>query len=424
MKWTRFHFLTQRLRPLAPVVVLALASALGAVFLSSCGVEPAAVRQQPLTVEGVPIIRIRLTASGVTGAEIATTGGYRLFVGGRAISESEGRLAPVDVTRSGQTWKFNNLTAAGERVKLQPSPGSYVRFGGITYRGELRLLPEGLEKFTVVNHVDMESYLAGVLPKELYPSWHGQAYRALATAARTFALVQMKRFGGSKAYDLGDGQASQVYGGFSAETDKSWAAVRDTHGQVLVYEQDGEEKLFLTQYSACCGGYVNGAYAIRKAPQIEPLLGGQECNDCRSCPRYRWPPVKIAKTHLIRVLAASYPSAEKLEDIQAVRVVSSALHGRAVWLDIVGPGGMSVRLRAEDLRLSLLRSGLAAARKLYSMNCKVRLVDNDVEFYDGRGFGHGVGLCQWGAQRKAETGWTDRKILNFYYPGSKLIRAY
>jgi SpoIID/LytB domain protein len=87
-------------------------------------------------------------------------------------------------------------------------------------------------------------------------------------------------------------------------------------------------------------------------------------------------------------------------------------------------GGQSVRVRAEDLRLALVRSGARGAKGLYSMNCAIRDAGDAVVFCDGRGFGHGVGLSQWGAQDKAARGWPAEKILGFYYPGATLYRAY
>jgi len=181
----------------------------------------------------------------------------------------------------------------------------------------------------------------------------------------------------------------------------------------------------MAQYSACCGGHVNGARVLRNAPSIEPLTGGQTCNDCAMCRRYRWPAVTISKADIYQALLAAYPkSAPALGGVESISVLSALPHGRAVWVSVAGPTGQSIRLRAEDVRLALLRAGNAQAKRLYSMNCRMRDLGRAIEFADGRGFGHGVGLCQWGAQGKAEKGWLAEEILRFYYPGAKLFRAY
>ena len=408
--------------PLFPLAILAAACTLGALLLSSCGQEQPIVPRTE-TFEAVPILRVLLTPTPVQMASLTTTGGYGVQIDGNTVLSSTSPMPPTEVRRHGRQWRFNGLDLEGREVIVQPSGDSCVRNGQLAYRGMLQLLPEGDSAFGIVNHVDLESYLAGVLPKELLAGWSGETYGALAVAARTFALYHKRNFGASHDYDVGADQAWQVYGGISAESPKAWKAIRATHGIVLAYGPEGEEQIFMAQYSACCGGHVNGAYVIRDAPRIEPLYGGQECDDCRRCPLYRWGTVRISKENLCRAIAAAYPSERSLDDVNEIRVTSEASSGRAVWLDVIGPRH-AVRLRAEDLRLALLRNGAPEANKLYSMNCRIRVLADGVEFYDGRGFGHGVGLCQWGAQGKAERSWTAQQILEFYYPGARLMKAY
>ena len=93
-------------------------------------------------------------------------------------------------------------------------------------------------------------------------------------------------------------------------------------------------------------------------------------------------------------------------------------------MNVQDAAGKSIRLRAEDVRLALLRANIPAARKLYSMNCRIQVLGEQIEFSDGRGFGHGVGLCQWGAHGKAARGARGEEIIEFYYPGASTIRAY
>jgi len=373
----------------------------------------------------VPVLRVRLSAAGATEARIATTGSYWLRADGRVIAESGAAWGPVAVRRSGPVWRIGDRRVEARELELLPAGGAFVRFDGTTYRGRLRLLrDEGDSRLLVVNHVHVESYLAGVLAKELYRSWAPATYGALAVAARTFALYQRMTFGASHQYDLGDTQASQVYGGLNAETSKARQAVRETQGIVLSHGPRGRERVFLAQYSACCGGRVNGAYVIRNAHRIPPLEGGQVCTDCRQCRRYRWPNVRISKRDIHRALSRRYAAARNLAGVHKIRVHTTAPGGRAVWIDVVGNAGEKIRIRAEDLRLALIFNGSAAAKKLYSMNCRIVDRGASIEFADGRGFGHGVGLCQWGAQGKALAGWSAERILEFYYPGATLYRVY
>ncbi len=407
-----------------PALCLAIACILSALFLWSCGVEPQLPPDQPLTTKGVPIIRVLLTSRPVTSETISTTGGYRIVSGNRMLVESMTPLALNQVTRSGKSWKIGRRTVESESIDIKPLPGSFARKDKTIYRGMMRLVPTGDKGFLVVNHVDMESYLAGVLSKELYPSWQLETYKTLAVAARTFAIHHMKTFGKTHQYDLGDSQASQVYGGFTGETDKSWAAVRKTHGVVLAYGPKKKEQIFMSQYSSACGGVVNGAYVIRNAPEIPPLAGGPKCQDCRASSRYRWKTVSIKKSDIHRVISAAYPAAKQLNSLETIKVTSTAPGARPVWINVVDPQGKTVRVRAEDLRLAILRSNIPEAKRLFSMNCKIVDAGDSIEFTQGRGFGHGVGICQWGVEGKVKRGLKAKEILDFYYPQASLFRAY
>lgn len=372
----------------------------------------------------VPSIRVRLNAANEQTVTLSTTGGYRLLVDGTAVAGSGSAMPPTPITCSGRTWRFGNLTAVGDQVDLVPTGESRVRHGNTSYRGKMRLRQAG-NGLMLVNEVDLESYLAGVLTKELYPTWEPEAYRALAITARTFAIYNMTVTGRGQEYDLGDDQGSQVYGGLTGESGKAWTAVNATRGMVLACGESGQEKVFLAQYSACCGGRVNGAYVIRNAPQVQPLMGGQVCNNCVACTKYRWPAVAVAKNDIFRAVSTAYPAAAaELRNVASIRVAEQTPYGRAVWLDVYDTLGKSMRLRAEDLRLALLRTGAPNTRSIYSMNCDLVDQGKSILFTNGRGFGHGVGLCQWGTQGKAEAGWKAEEILSAYYPGAKLYRVY
>ena len=419
--------------PMLPAMTLATALVLVACVFTSCGEQTTDLagpgpKAEPRTPEGVPIIRVLITPPQ-NSLVVETRGGYRLLADKRVLSESASAMPAATITRTGNTWHVNNLHPQASSITIETRTGGQVRVGDTLYCGGLVIRPSGGNDLMVgVNHVDLESYLAGVLPKELYAYWAPQTYRAVAVAARTFARYQMWTAGAGHDWDVGDNQGSQMYGGFTAATPKSWSAVRDTHGVVLAYGQPGREKVFYAQYSACNGGVVNGAGVLRElseSEKIPPLEGGQLDPDGKKCAHYRWDPVRVTKAELHKaMLGSSYPAAAKLANVREVRVASETNYGRAVWLDVVDSAGYSVRLRADDLRLVLLRGGPKACKNLYSMNCHIRDLGDSIEFYDGKGFGHGVGLSQWGAEDKAQAGWVAEKILQFYYPGAVLVRAY
>ena len=432
--FVRIAYRSRPWRNVFPMALLAGGIVATALIISSCRPEPSTLPIAPLSPgspirlapPGVPAIRVRL-GSAVQTLNLSTTGPYRIRVDGRDIAGDSRAMPPTRARRlSGGVWQFNNVTALGEKAEIVALEESFVRLDQTCYRGLIRLVPENPDGFFAVNQVDLENYLAGVLSRELLNGWSLETYRALAVAARTFAEYQMATQGKTREWDVGSDQSSQVYGGAAAETPKAWAAVRGTKGVVLGYGPAGREQILFAQYSSCCGGHVNGAFVLRDCDLSEPYRGGQSCDDCRASQRYRWPAVSISKSVLLSALAAS--CGDEFADmtrLREIRTVSTTDYGRPVWLDIVGVNGQSVRLRAEDLRLALFRQGLTGGKGgLYSMNCRIRDAGDRVEFTDGRGFGHGVGLCQWGAEGKARRGWRAEQILAFYYPGARLYRAY
>ena len=419
------HRRPRRLRPAGPVAHAAVAAAVVLIgLLPGCGGgrdEP----WEPLTRDGVPVIRVLLTPQPVAEAVVATTTPCALIADGQIVSGDPRRMPPTTVSRQQQRWRVGRRRFDAHEVIVRPGADGLVRLGETPYRGELHLLPAGPDRITVVNYVDVESYLAGVLPKELYGSWHAETFRAQAIAARSFVLYHWARAADGSSYDVGAGTAYQVYGGRDAETDRAWAAVRSTHGQVLAVRlDDGRYRRFLVQYSSTCGGRVNGAHVIRNASDIPPHQGGQVCNDCSDSNRYRWPPARFAKVDIYRALCARYAAARQLGGVQTIRVAERTDYGRAVWLDVIGPEDKKITIRAEDLRLCILRSDIENRAALNSMNCSIRNRGDEIEFTNGRGWGHGVGMCQWGAQGKAARNWPAEKILGFYYPGAEIIKRY
>ncbi len=403
---------------------VSMAAAAALLLLTGVGCPPRAqpVVEAPAATENVPTIRV-LLASGDRIA-LGATGGYTILADGKVVASSMDSLAEGDLTRKGGTWSIHAARYPARELVVESVGRSYIRLGTKLYRGRMVMLPDGATGIIVVNHLDLESYLAGVLGKELYARWHDRTYQAQAIAARTYALYEMSTFGKGRSYDLRDDQSSQVYGGFSAETDKSWRAVQSTHGIVLAAGPKGAEKYFRAYYSSCCGGTVNNAHSLRGPPVAAgPLAGGQSCHDCSAARRYNWSAVTVPKAVIHSAVARTYKAAANLDGVKTIEVVST-FHGWLVWLDVVGPRGRKVRIRGQDLRLCLLRHGHPSAKGLYSTNCQVRDAGNSIVFENGRGFGHGVGMCQWGAEGKAQKGYTAKEILLEYYPGAKLFTAY
>ena len=422
----------ERFAPMIPILMMLGACGAASLILSSCGDNKTSFhgnpKHQPLTFEGVRVIRVRLTTRPISKATLSTTSSYDILVDGKPVAHHGQRLPKTSCRRKNGQWIIGDMKVKGKTLTIAPTSGDsrLVGLGDRLYRGKLVLLGADDDSFYAHNNVNFESYIAGVVSKELYPHFHPEAYRAQAVAARTYAMYEMLTRGTKKSFDIWATQKSQVYKGMLGETDKAWDAVRKTHGWVLTYGAEGDEQIFLSQYSACNGGYVNGASVIRNGADVNwpPLKGGQFDGTGKKCSRYSWNPVRLRKTDIYNALAKNYSRIRRLGNMKTLRVKSETDFGRVVFVEVVNSAGNSVKLRAEDVRLCMLRSGNAAAKKLYSMNCKIRDIGDAMEFYDGTGFGHGVGMSQWGAEERALSGQTAEEILEFYYPGAKILRAY
>jgi len=251
-----FKATLERFAPAIPILMMLAACGVASLVLSSCGDNKTSLhgglKHQPLRFEGVPTIRVRLTSRPISKTMLSTTSGYDISVDGKLITHHDSPMPKTALRRRNGEWIIRDLRVKGKKLTLAPTgDGSrLVGFGKRLYRGELVLLGAGSDSFYVHNNVNFESYIAGVLPKELYPYFHPEAYRAQAVAARTYAMYEMATRGKKKTFDVWATQKSQVYHGTLSETDKAWDAVRKTHGWVLAYGADGQEQIFLSQFSA------------------------------------------------------------------------------------------------------------------------------------------------------------------------------
>jgi stage II sporulation protein D len=288
-----------------------------------------------------------------------------------------------------------------------------------TYDGGLRLIADGRGGIDLINIVDLESYVAGVLPGELYADFHESAFQAQAITARTYALYQMSQRIGAD-YDVVAGEGSQVYIGASAgETgSKARRAVNATSGVVCAWDSPNGERIFCTYYSSCCGGITSPYIEPGQNRPILPLSGLVNCQFCQIAKGnvYQWGPVQLPKGEIsakLRDRALWPPTASELN---AIGVAGRSSDGRVDQLEVIDVSGNRFRLDASDVRLAL------GSHRIRSTAYELVDEGRTVRFENGRGFGHGMGLCQWGMQGQALNGKSASQIIRFYYPGVKLVR--
>lgn len=288
-----------------------------------------------------------------------------------------------------------------EAVRLE-SRGA-LRLDGREYLGALEVFRQG-PTLLVVNELGLEEYVAGTLRGEAPENWPMESLKALAVAARTYAVYHRQKNAGQPFHLLASTQ-SQVYLGHVPNGSPIWAAVRETRGEVLTWRG----AVFLSLYHAESGGWTEPPQAVF-AGEFPPLPG--VLNEfSRGSPHYTWTlTLPLARLRELLRKGGLDPG-----EITALEVLERSPSGRVVQLAIHGSRGPIV-LRGPDFRR------LVGADTLKSTLFATTVSDGRVRF-EGRGWGHGVGLSQWGAKAMAERGSSYRQILEFYYPGTRLARG-
>lgn len=302
---------------------------------------------------------------------------------------------------------------SGRRVVIKAAFDGTIEVFNRHWRGQLLLLPrKGVVR--VVNIVPMESYLAGVVGMEMGKGFMPEALAAQAIVARTYALWMIQH-PKDKDFHLTRTPATQAYGGVEAESEPVRLAVRVTSGLVLTFKK----KVFPAFYHAICGGRTSSAAFVFGNPVygvtekgLGPLDGGVECTYCETTsPPHRFSfRLHLTKKEVVSLLKNEGYSVEKVSEMVPVESDSAGRHKAVLFRTDKG----EIRVSVAKLR-RLLRYRLHSA--LFSIK-----KENDSFLLEGHGWGHGVGMCQWGAEGMARLGFSCAEILEFYYRNTEIKR--
>ncbi len=307
---------------------------------------------------------------------------------------------PVDVLPEGAGIKVGQNSLNVSRIRIFSAPEGKVSLNEIFYRGEIEIANTG-KGLDVINHIDLEDYLKGVIPREMNHLWPVQALRAQAIVSRSFAVHEARRRNG-KEYDLTADTFSQVYGGRSGERWFTSRAVDATKGKVLMYKG----KLLPGYFHSSCGGHTEDIAEIWG--KSTPPLKGVKCRWCKWLPHHRWQVKVPVKTIVRKISDRGYP----IKDITAIREGGRNDSRRHNY----------VRIKADNRWFEISTSEFRAAiggNVLKSANFQVKRYPL-FYLFSGYGWGHGVGMCQWGAFGAAAKGFNAAKILSEYYPGAEI----
>jgi len=448
-------------RQLAATLCLGTLAGLIALSAASCetvrgtlGMNDAAT---PSTLKAEPEIRVRvLKAAATTNID----GPSRVAI--REIGGTTVLLAPTPVTVTCNTMGVLVVDSAGKQTRFVPGrdievvpremseaerststlyrPGDSLVISGTSYAGFARVSPrwnEGAGTFDIISVKPIETYLPGVLSKELYANWPLQAYEAQAVAARTYALHERDRARvAGKPYDVESTELDQAYGG-GVGLNVAIEATRTTRGLVLTNPGGEGGSLLRAYFSSCCGGHPTSAADVWPTGKgfefnrAKPLQATTREWYCTTAPRYRWEVTRTDDDLSKRIRAWGKDAGKKVKNINRLKAVEVATRGdglRPATYSLIDNTGGTFELTSEELRVACNfpyegSPAITKDNRVFSGDLEMQFFGTQVRVY-GKGFGHGVGMCQYCAKGMAERGMDYNTMLKLFYPGAGMKKLY
>jgi stage II sporulation protein D len=346
-------------------------------------------KRTALVSEG-PYIRVLLKAAG-----------NRILIS----SKSRMRITEINSGKIKYDGGGRDLFFYPEKVDspvLVESIGSAISVDGTPYRGMVEV-HNSLGKISIINILKMNEYLYGVVPSEIPSLWPAEALKAQAVAARSYTyhhLMSRKK----SQYDLDATTSFQVYRGISAETQNTNAAVEETSGYIMVYNN----KPIIAFFHSTCGGRTMDDKYVWSGEDM-PYLQSVKCGYCGDSPNYQWDE-KISLYEIRHNMNNKYKGTGQITGISLKRQGP-----RVETVSIQHKNGV-LTLSGNEFRLLFPENKI---KSMYFTSAKTA----DGIIIHGNGWGHGVGMCQWGAKGMAESGADYKSILAHYYKGISIVNT-
>ena len=352
--------------------------------------------------EAEPLVRVALER-GVDRALLGCAGVCDVWVGPPSRRLLRGSRVSLEVALCSTGLVVNGRRTAAKWLALRPLVTA-AQVGNRTYPGEVYAVREGAG-LVVVNGVPVERYLCGVLGKEMKPAWPQEALKAQAVAARSYVLFRV-RWSRRAAYHVSATSADQRYVGGPLDPRVRRAAAA-TRGMALVHEG----LVIPAYYHSTCGGHTASAADVFGQRALA-FIRGVACGYCGASPHSQWQ-TDLTSAEICRALNAH---GSPVEAVTALQALDRREDGRPDTVRVFTGKGR------KDLPAHTFRSALGSYR-LKSTRFEIDEAAGGFRL-TGQGFGHGVGMCQYGARGMALNGARCEQILAHYYPETALARLY
>jgi stage II sporulation protein D len=297
---------------------------------------------------------------------------------------------------------INERRCVPKKLHIIPRNGK-ITVNDSTYQGSMLIVPHQ-ESWLLINMIDLEEYIYSVLKTESWPGWPIEVNKAFAITSRTYAIAMIMRAQTKKLpYHMRNTNVHQTYTGVH-DNPEVWKAVSATRGLFLGHDN----KPILAMFDACCGGIIPAHirdFDFKKAPY---LAREYPCTHCKRCKIFNWE-AEYEITHLEKIIKEEMPQISKVKKVEIAKRDRAGLTDKVVVISRKGNHHIS-------------------GKKWYSLLRDVKSFAYEIEMHKdivrikGRGYGHHLGLCQWGAREMVRDGSDYRTVLNFYYPGTCLMK--
>lgn len=356
-----------------------------------------------------PVIEVGLL-SGQASVQVKCLGDSEARAGGKTW-QSYKKGQTLSISRSGSDVVINGKKKKGPvYLSAKKDDGAAFSVKGNSYRGDIKLLPSAYSSgITVVNAVPMEEYLCGVVPSEVSPSWHEDALKAQAVAARTYAMYHRDGYRDA-GYDVTDDTRSQVYRGTAVETTATNNAIAATAGELVTSGGKAIDAVFHSNG----GGYTENSENVWGS-QISYLRGVKE--ESSSVVDQPWTKT-VSVAEFQKVLGIGDLKKIELSKLKKgpMKVKDRGVSGRVKSFTVEGSKGR------KTVTGDQMKSWFGLGSTLFDLKVKGKNL-----VITGYGAGHGLGLSQWGAEAMASKhGGKDyyKKILTHYFTGTKVEKVY
>lgn len=312
------------------------------------------------------------------------------------------------VAKHGQFF-INDVRYPAQKFLIVPREG-HLSFDGKDYHGNFIIVFDK-NNYYLINSLDIEDYVFSVLRTETWPGWPLEINKVCAIASRTYVVgVICNTRKSGLPYHVKNTTAHQTYGGIHPDATLR-KAVQETHGIFVAYDN----KPIIAMFDAVCGGVVPAQVKgvnFHHAPYLKRTTA---CNYCKNAKGYRWS-TRISEKQMAQLLKEPLPRLKKVKNLiitksdKAGVVHEIAVHGTGISHGIA-------RLNGKQCYFLFKPKGVRSFHFEIKHNSPHFIIS-------GKGIGHHMGLCQWGARKLVNHGWDYKKILEFYYPGTALMRFY